>query len=60
MRRRTARIGRGVDDEPGPLADRQRAGAGEQVEGDGGGHRRRDADGDEVQHEAVGAPVPVG
>ena len=34
MRGRTARTEPGSDDEPGALADRQRAGAGEQVEGD--------------------------
>ena len=33
--------------------------AGEQVEGDRDRHRGRDADGDEVHDEAVGAPVPV-
>ena len=54
---RAERAGR--DDEAGPLADGQRAGPGEQVEGDGGGHRRRDADGHEVDDESVGAPVPA-
>ena len=48
------------DDETRALADRQRAGPGEQVERDRDGHRGGDPDRDDVEHEAVGAPVPVG
>ena len=51
--------GAGRHDEPGALADRQRAGTGEQVEADGGGHRGRDADRHEVEQQPVGAPVPA-
>ena len=47
------------DDQPGALADRQRAGTSEQVEGDRRGHRRRDPDGHEVHQQTVGTPVPA-
>ena len=48
------------DDEPGLLARGQGAGSGDEVEQDGGRHRRRHGDGEGVQEEPVGAPVPVG
>ena len=58
MRRRIGAHRAGRDDEPGALADGQRPGTGEQVEGDRGRHRRRDADGDEVQRRGRRRPSP--
>jgi len=49
----------GRDDETRPLADRERARPGEEVEGDRDRHRRRDADGDRPEEGPVGPPVPV-
>ena len=45
--------------QPGPLAERQRTRAGEQVEHDGGCHRGRDADRQQVDAEIVAAPLPL-
>ena len=56
--RRAERAGR--DDQAGPLAGGQRARPGQQVEGHGDRHRGGDADGQRVEREPVGAPVPVG
>ncbi len=47
-------------DEPRPLAGRQRARAREQVDRDRDGHREWYPDRDDVQHESVGSPIPVG
>ena len=48
----------GRDDEPGALADGQRARAGEQVERDRHRHRRGDPDGDHAQRGARRRPSP--
>ena len=59
MRLRTARSGRVRNDETGALADGERSRPGEQVERHRDGHRRGDADGKEMQYQAVGTPIPM-
>ena len=49
----------GRHDQPGPLTEGQGARAGQQVEHDGCRHRRRDANGQQVDEQLVGAPLPV-
>ena len=50
----------GSDQQSCPLPDRQRSGTSQEVERDGGGHRRRHTDGEDVQDQAVRSPIPRG